>query len=115
MEHVLASTWSYACKWFQWSYNVGLEYKLIRSVFFWFRRFWTRNRPGDTILERSEDGILSHASRIEQIHREELEHERASEEMNMPGLDFEGGLLEELQQQGKFADENSKFMFVIFI
>jgi hypothetical protein len=44
-----------------------------------------------------------------------LEHERASEEMNMPGLDFEGGLLEELQQQGKFADENSKFMFVIFI
>ncbi len=43
-----------------------------------------------------------HASRLEQIHREELEHER-SEEMNMPGFGFEGGLLEQLQQQqGKF-------------
>ena len=40
-----------------------------------------------------------HASRLEQMHREELEHER-SEEMNMPGLGFEGGLLEQLQQQG---------------
>ncbi|CAF4370795.1 unnamed protein product, partial [Rotaria sordida] len=62
-------------------------------------RFWTRNRPGDTVLERSEEGILMHASRLEQIHREELEHERASEEINMPGLGFEGGLLEQLQQQ----------------
>jgi hypothetical protein len=41
------------------------------------------------------------AARQEQLHREELEHER-SEEMNMPGLGFEGGLLEQLQQQGKF-------------
>ncbi len=40
------------------------------------------------------------AARLEQLHREELEHER-SEEMNMPGLGFEGGLLEQLQQQGK--------------
>ncbi|CAF1401173.1 unnamed protein product [Rotaria sordida] len=62
-------------------------------------RFWTRNRPGDTVLERSEEGILMHASRLEQMHREELEHERASEEINMPGLGFEGGLLEQLQQQ----------------
>lgn len=66
------------------------------------RRFWTRNRPGDTVLERSEDGTLMHASRLEHMHREELEHERASEETNMPGLGFEGGLLEQLQQQGKF-------------
>jgi hypothetical protein len=66
-----------------------------------FRRFWTRNRPGDTVLERSEEGMLLHASRLEQIHREEMEHERASEEFNMPGLGFEGGLLEQLQQQGK--------------
>jgi hypothetical protein len=42
-----------------------------------------------------------HAARLEQIHREELEHERA-EEMSMPGLGFEGGLLEQLQQQGEF-------------
>jgi len=38
-----------------------------------------------------------HASRLEQMHREELEH--ASEEINMPGFGFEGGLLEQLQQQ----------------
>ncbi|CAF3964872.1 unnamed protein product, partial [Rotaria magnacalcarata] len=62
-------------------------------------RFWTRNRPGDTVLERSEEGILMHASRLDQMHREELEHERASEEFNMPGLGFEGDLLEQLQQQ----------------
>jgi len=41
------------------------------------------------------------------MHREELEHERVSQEMNMPGLGFEGGLLEQLQQQqGKFTDKN---------
>ncbi|CAF4693904.1 unnamed protein product, partial [Rotaria sp. Silwood1] len=61
-------------------------------------RFWTRNRSGDTVLERSEEGLLLHAARLEQLHREELEHER-SMEMNMPGLGFEGGLLEQLQQQ----------------
>ncbi len=69
-----------------------------------FRRFWTRNRPGDTVLERSEEGLLMQAARMEQLHREELEHER-SEEMNMPGLGFEGGLLEQLQQQGKLMIE----------
>ena len=41
-----------------------------------------------------------HAARMENAHREELEHERASDEINMPGLGFEGGLLEQLQQQG---------------
>ncbi|CAF4362274.1 unnamed protein product [Rotaria socialis] len=61
-------------------------------------RFWTRNRSGDTVLERSEEGLLMQAARLEQLHREELEHER-SIEMNMPGLGFEGGLLEQLQQQ----------------
>ncbi|CAF1231236.1 unnamed protein product [Adineta steineri] len=65
-------------------------------------RFWTRNRPGDTVLERSEEGLLLHATRLEQLHREELEHER-SEEMNMPGLGFEGGLLEQLQQQDEIT------------
>ena len=65
-----------------------------------FRRFWTRNRPGDTVLERSEEGLLMQAARRDQLDREELEHER-SEEMNMPGLGFEGGLLEQLQQQGR--------------
>lgn len=45
-----------------------------------------------------------HAQRLEQMHREEIEHERA-EEMNMPGLGFEGGLLEQLQQQGKLKKE----------
>ncbi len=69
------------------------------SSFVIFRRFWTRNRPGDTVLERSEEGLLMQAARLEQLHREELEHER-SEEINMPGLGFEGGLLEQLQQQG---------------
>jgi hypothetical protein len=69
-----------------------------------FRRFWTRNRPGDTVLERSEEGLLMQAARMEQLHREELEHER-SEEMNMPGLGFEGGLLEQLQQQSKLMIE----------
>ena len=44
-----------------------------------------------------------HASRLEHMHREELEHERVSEETNMPGLGFEGGLLEQLQQQGTFS------------
>ena len=71
--------------------------------FFFLRRFWTRNRPGDTVLERTDEGILMHASRLEQMHREDLEHERASEEINMPGLGFEGGLLEQLQQQGIFT------------
>jgi len=79
------------------------KYKFIYSFYLLSRRFWTRNRPGDTVLERSEEGILLHASRLEQIHREELEHER-SEEMNMPGFGFEGGLLEQLQQQqGNFV------------
>jgi len=55
-------------------------------------------------LERSDEGMLMYASRLEQMHREELEHER-SEEINMPGLGFEGGLLEQLQQQqGKFIN-----------
>ncbi len=44
-----------------------------------------------------------HASRLEQMHREELEHERASEGFRMPGLGFEGGSLEQLQQQGKMV------------
>ena len=81
---------------------------VIHSIInvFLFRRFWTRNRPGDTVLERSEEGLLMHAARLEQLHREELEHER-SEEMNMPGLGFEGGLLEQLQQQGEFILKNS--------
>ena len=75
---------------------------LFHSIidFLIFRRFWTRNRPGDTVLERSEEGLLMHAARLEQLHREELEHDR-TEEMNMPGLGFEGGLLEQLQQHGK--------------
>jgi hypothetical protein len=68
------------------------------------RRFWTRNRPGDTVLERSEDGQMMHASRLEHMHRE-VEHERVSEEINMPGLGFEDGLLEQLQQQGRHAFE----------
>ena len=41
------------------------------------------------------------ATRVEQLNREELEHERTSEEFHMLGLGFEGGLLEQLQQQGK--------------
>ncbi len=72
-----------------------------------FRRFWTRNRPGDTVLERSEEGLLMQEARREQLHREELEHER-SEEMNMPGLGFEGGLLEKLQQQGRLMIEKNQ-------
>ncbi|CAF3965528.1 unnamed protein product [Adineta steineri] len=50
-------------------------------------RFWTRNRSGDTVLEHNEEGLLLHRK------NDALEHER-SEEMNTPGLDFEGGLLE---------------------
>ncbi|CAF2505828.1 unnamed protein product [Rotaria sp. Silwood2] len=70
-------------------------------------RFWTRNRSGDTVLERSEEGQLLHAARLEQLHREELEHER-SMEMNMPGLGFEGGLLEQLQQQQQDETTNQR-------
>jgi polyadenylation factor subunit 2 len=93
--------------------SILLEYDSF--FFFLFRRFWTRNRPGDTVLERSEDGILLHASRLEQMHREELEHERVSEEMNMPGLGFEGGLLEQLQQQqGKFTDKKPQIYVLGF-
>ncbi len=80
-----------------------------------FRRFWTRNRPGDTVLERSEEGLLMQEARREQLHREELEHER-SEEMNMPGLGFEGGLLEKLQQQGRLMiekNQSNEFFYLI--
>ena len=52
------------------------------------------------MLERSEEGILMHASRADALHREETEHERPSEEFSMPGLGLEGGLLEQLQQRG---------------
>lgn len=75
-------------------------------MFNYFRRFWTRNRPGDTVLERSEEGMAMAASRNDQMHREEFEHER-SEEMNMPGLGFEGGLLEQLQQQQQQQEEET--------
>lgn len=83
------------------------DFLLIREFVYTFRRFWTRNRSGDTVLERSEEGLLMHATRMEQLQREELEHER-SIEMNMPGLGFEGGLLEQLQQQ-----HQSKFILNI--
>jgi hypothetical protein len=53
------------------------------------------------------------AARLEQLHREELEHER-SEEMNMPGFGFEGGLLEQLQQQGKFILEKKIDLKIVF-
>lgn len=61
------------------------------------RRFWTRNRPGDTVLDRNEEGNTS--------HRDENEIERPAEEIMMPGLGFEGGLLEQLQQQGEIDFE----------
>ena len=51
--------------------------------------------------------MLLHTSRIEQ-----MEQERTSEEFNMPGLGFEGGLLEQLQQ-GKSNFERKKSRFVI--
>lgn len=66
------------------------------------RRFWTRNRPGDTVLERGEDGALNHPTRADHSHRDDLDHDRLNEEHNMPGLGLDGGLLEQLQQQGTF-------------
>lgn len=54
-----------------------------------------------------------HASRLEQMHREELEHERVPEEFNMPGLGFEGDLLEKLQQQGILIENEYRTYFVI--
>lgn len=71
-----------------------------------FRRFWTRNRPGDTVLERGEDGTLTHPIRTDLSHREDFDHDRPNEEHNMPGLGLDGGLLEQLQQQG---NSNNKF------
>ncbi|CAF1061326.1 unnamed protein product, partial [Didymodactylos carnosus] len=63
-------------------------------------RFWTRNRPGDTVLDKSEDGIISAVKAENTLHDD---NER-SEEVSMPGLGLDGGLLEQLQEQ----DEESR-------
>ena len=67
-----------------------------------FRRFWTRNRPGDIDngAEKNEESLPTHGVRHESYHRDESALDHRSEEFNMPGFGFEGGLLEQLQQQG---------------
>jgi hypothetical protein len=82
-----------------------LKYELIYSFFLQFRRFWARNRPGDIVLGWSEVGVLLHASRLKQKHREELEHERVFQEINLPDLGIKDGLFEPLQKHGKLIEK----------
>jgi hypothetical protein len=89
-----------ARKFINLSYLIHFGINLILNK----RRFWTRNRPGDTILDKADEISMPKAERVTGIIFKNIELHESDEQKEglvcLPGLGLEKDMIDSLGENG---------------